>query len=908
MKFLSQIASAFYSREGQRINEFCFVFPNRRAGIFFQKYIGEITTEPLFSPAIITIKDLFTLLSGINPVERLDALYKLYKLYAELSGSKESFDDFIFWGDVILSDFDDVDKYMTDAEKLFANINDLKDIENDYSFLSKKQQEAVQTFWSNFLPVGDSEKKIKFRAVWELLYPLYVKFKDELKALNIGYEGMIYRKVAEAIQKNDEDSELLFNKIAEYRGVVFIGFNALTPCEKTLMKAFKNRGFADFYWDFEGELIRDTNNKASLFMRENITLFPSKLNLDFRINHTQEIEVIGIPSAVGEAKMVSEIIKKIGGGLNTAVVLPDESLLMPILNSIPEEVEAVNVTMGYPLRTGSIVSLMESIMELQKGSFYYKRVLPVLKHHYVKMVVGEEAASLINKIVKGNMVYIDQSEFDSHPLLKLIFRHTSQISDYLLEILEFFNKSVELTKIEKEFIYFFYTAVSKIRDLMIPMNIDTYCKVLLEIVNSTSIPFKGEPLSGLQIMGVLETRALDFENVIICSMNDGIFPSKSPENSFIPYNLRKGFAIPDYEFKDGMAAYLFYRLIYRAKKIYLLYDTRSEGLKNGEISRFVHQLKYHYRVPMKESIETYSINSNRRDAIVIEKSPELAKKIEKLFLKGGENQLSATSINAYIDCPLKFYFQFVKGVAEEESVSEGVEADTFGSIFHKAMELLYSEFKERIVTREMLSILLKQSEKIEKKITEAFQKVLNMKNIKGHNLLIHKLINKYIEQTIKYDISRCPFEYISSEQRCYYDFTLENGMVVTIKGFIDRIDRINGVQRIVDYKTGSGSLKFRHIPDLFDGKNSQRNKIALQMILYALMLYNKENLIISPYLLRELFKDDSNLEMIVGEDILTEFSDSLNATLIKIFDSDTPFVQTEDSRKCSYCPYSVICR
>ncbi|MFA6334400.1 MAG: PD-(D/E)XK nuclease family protein [Bacteroidales bacterium] len=907
MKFLSQIASAYYSGEGQKIKEFCFVFPNRRAGLFFQKQIGEIASGPLFSPTIMTIKDLFILLSGLTPVDRIDALSRLYNIYMELSGSKESFDEFIFWGDVILGDFDDVDKYLVDAKRLFKNIKNIKEIESDYSFLSKKQLEAVQTFWSNFLPVGDSEKKEKFIATWEILYPLYLRFKAELESNNLGYDGMIYRKTAEDIIKKGDDCLSLIDKLSGFRGIVFIGFNALSACEKKLLETLKKAGIADFYWDFSDDIIRDSNNKASLFMRENIALFPSKYDLDFSAGQSREIEVIGIPSAVGEARMISKIVKEVGGGLETAVVLPDESLLMPVLYSIPEEVESVNVTMGYPLRYGSIVSLMQSIMELQKGPFYYRRVVPVLKHHYIKMVVKNEADLLLKRITDGNMVYIDEIEFSGHPLLKMIFRHTSDISSYLLEILEYLNNAVELTKIEKEFIYFFYTAVSRLGDLKIPINVDTYYKLLMQVVNSTSIPFKGEPLAGLQIMGVLETRALDFDNVVICSMNDGVFPSKSPANSFIPYNLRKGFAMPDYEFKDGVAAYHFYRLICRAKKVFLLYDTRSDGMQTGEMSRFIHQLKYHYQLPLKESIATFKVTSHKREAIVIEKSQEIVKTIAGLFLKGGSSALSASSINTYIDCPLKFYFQFIKGVTEEERVSEGVEADTFGSIFHNSMELLYKDFKGYTVNRDMLSRLADDTEKIEKATKDAFYKVLNISEIKGHNLLIQKLIIRYVQQTIFYDKAKTPFEYISSEQRYYYDFTLDNGMVVGIKGFIDRIDRREGVLRIVDYKTGSGGLSFAALENLFDTTQKKRNKIAFQMILYALMLQKDENVIISPYLLRELFRE-TNLEMIIDKEILDQFAKLLNDTLLNIFDPSTPFIQTNDQKRCQYCPYTVICR
>ncbi len=357
-----------------------------------------------------------------------------------------------------------------------------------------------------------------------------------------------------------------------------------------------------------------------------------------------------------------------------------------------------------------------------------------------------------------------------------------------------------------------------------------------------------------------------------------------------------------------MTAYHFYRLIYRAKKIYLIYDTRSEGLKSGEKSRFIHQLKYHYQLPLKENITTYNISSNKREEVIIEKNPALVKRIGELFYIGGERMLSASSINTYLDCPLKFYFQYVKGIEEEETVSEGVEADTFGSIFHKAMEILYEDFKGKVVTRESLSILMKNNKKIEDSITDAFYHVLKMKEIKGHNLLIHKLITRYILQTARYDISKTPFEYVSSEQRKCFNFTLENGTIVPLKGYIDRIDIKEGTKRIVDYKTGSGDLKFRSVQDLFDTTARQRNKIAMQMIMYALMLYDNKPVIIAPYLLRELFKEDSGLEMIVDKELLDEFSGSLSTILGKIFDSTSPFIQTDDLIRCSYCPFSVICR
>lgn len=908
MNFLTSIASLFYEKEGRAISDYCFVFPNRRAGLFFQRALASIAREPLFSPRITTINDLFINLSGYEQVDRIEALTILWKNYNNISSKKESFDEFIFWGDIILSDFDDVDKYMADAAMLFANIKDLKEIESDYSFLTQRQMEAIRQFWNNFLPVGNSDEKQKFRAVWEVLSPLYESFSKELSGRSVGYEGMIYRKVASSIKDGTYQEESLFKSLFAYRKVVFIGFNALNPCEKILMNMLKKRGIADFYWDYAGEMIKNRDNRSSFFMDENLSNFPSSLQIDIDDPPVCAIEVTGVPSSTGQAKRVMNIIREFGGGIDTAVVLPDESLLMPVIYSIPEEVKGVNVTMGYPLKQGSIVSLLESILELQRGVSYYRRVLPVLRHNYIRTIAGDEATALIGRIVKFNMVYIKSSEFDSHPLFKLIFREVKDVSSYLLDILAYMNNSVELGAIEKEFIYTLYTSITRLRDLLPQVNTDTYIRILEQIINSTTIPFRGEPLSGLQVMGVLETRALDFENVIICSMNEGVFPGKSFSNSFIPVTLRRGFSLPDMEYNDTVSAYLFYRLISRAKRVFLLYDTRSEGLKSGEVSRYIYQLKYHFGLEIKESISAQKSEIPPVREISIPKSDEIITKLSNMYMPGGSSALSASAVNTYISCPLRFYFQYIKGLKEEETVEEGVEAKTFGSIFHDVMNNLYSGFKGNVVTPEILKMLLKSDERIERAIKDSFLKVMNMQEITGRNLLIKTLIKKYVRQTIYFDSKIAPFDYLDSEKVVEKTVELREGFSLKFKGIIDRLDRTADGRRIVDYKTGKGNFTVGlNYERMFSDKQDKGDAIMLQLILYAVILDDMMADVIEPYMLRSIFTTKRFLRSVDSE-VSDSFMPLLTLKLSELFDKETPFSQTQNDKNCEYCPFKIICR
>lgn len=957
--FLYQVASLFYSNYGEEVSRLAFVFPNRRTGLFFQKYLSEIAEKPLFSPTILTINDLFVQLSGRQTADRISMLFMLYTIYQRHSGSSETFDEFLYWGEMLLNDFDDIDKYMADARMLFTNVTDLREIENDFSFLSPEQIAAIRTFWSSFYPKGDTPNQEQFLAVWQILYALYAELREALASENKGYEGMIFREVVEQMEKG-ECCDLPYTK------VVFVGLNALSVAEERFLSQLQKRKIADFYWDYASPRVRDKDNKASYFVERNLKQFPSQWTIDNEeSNKKMSIDVIGIPSGIGQAKQVYSILSELckedemsaEEALRTAVILPDEHLLIPVLNAIPEQIKRINVTMGYPLAGTPVASLMEYILALQKNVryvdrqpvFYFRDVLPILNHRYITTTSPEIITALIKDISENNKIYISHADLNKSPLLSILFTPVTAVeafSDYLINVLQELNKAIDdgqmadgsgesdplsTTKdIEQEFIFHYFTTVNRMKEVMqeanVEMKIDTYFRLLKRVTDTITIPFHGEPLSGLQIMGVLETRALDFDRLIILSMNEGIFPKKKAANSFIPYNLRRGFGLPTYEHQDSVWAYHFYRLIYRASHVSLLYDTRSNGLQTGEVSRFVHQLHYHYEEPIQNKLVVYNVSSSKTPALQVAKTEKVMDCLAA-FRKGGERAISASAVNTYLDCPLKFYFSVVEGIREEEEVNETIESNVFGSILHKVMEELYEPFRGKMVTADLLKAIRKDTPALTGAIARGFAEVFFKTDIvrplTGQNFLIGEMIRKYVEKVLERDGKLTPFRYIESEKRIKRLFPLTDKSEIQLKGFIDRIDEVRDAVRIIDYKSGSGTTQFTTIEDLFNKEETDRSKAVMQVFMYAWMYdgavpFGK---VVQPgiYYMRTLFSpsfdagvyrriDRAKTEQVVDfADCYTAFENSLRSCLDEIFSPDTPFVQTTNGKACSYCPFKDIC-
>ncbi len=954
--FLQQIATLFYETYGTDVQQMAFVFPNRRAGLFFRKYLSQAAGRPIFSPAIRTISELFAQLSDKQPADRLQMLFLLYHIYIRHSGAKETFDDFVFWGEMLLNDFDDVDKYMADARQLFTNVTDLHEVEKDLSYLQPHQIEAIRAFWSSFRPGEEGASRRYFLGVWQMLYAVYRELRDTLAAQGKGYEGMISREVVERIEREGA-CRLPYSK------VVFVGLSALSKTEHTLLRLLQQQEIADFYWDTgTGDKVMDSDNRASYFVREYVKQFPSSLKLPQEPSHTPDITLIGIPSRIGQAKQVHALLEEALGGrdemnadeaLRTAVVLPDEQLLIPVLHSVPEAIRHINVTLGYPLSGTPVASLMENVLALRKNTrvidgkpcFYHREVLPVLNHRYIQATSPAEIVAIVRQITDNNRVYIPAADLQQTPLLTLIFDPaptTADVSSYLIAVLQELNRMLSarrderdsdendeptgMDELEQEFVYHYFTTVNRMRDLIgasgIEMSVDTYARLLERLTETITIPFRGEPLSGLQVMGVLETRVLDFERLIVLSVNEGFFPARKAAASFIPYNLRRGFGLPTYEHQDSIWAYHFYRMIARAKHVTLLYDTRTDGLNTGEVSRYVHQLRYHYETPLREKLVVYNIASSRPPALQVAKTDEILRRLDD-FLSGGARALSASTINTYLDCPLKFYFSSVEKLKEEEEVAESVDNRVFGNILHQVMEESYRPYCGAQVTADLLRLAADEkvlTEKIRRAFAEFFFHSAEPRPLSGQSYLTGEMIRKYVRKILERDRRLTPFRYVASEMEIHHPFTLTDGRTVNLKGFIDRLDEVRDTIRVVDYKTGTKKdMHFKTVESLFDRADEKRQPAIMQVFTYAWMYGDRSNgMPIQPsiYYVRHLFSDDFNPSVCRGKEkeqitdfaiLRDEFEDNLRHCLDEVFDPSVPFGQTTHAKMCSYCPFADIC-
>jgi len=955
--FLFRIAQVFYKEYQSDIRKFTFVFPNRRAGIFFQQYLSELTDKPLFSPDIITINDCFYRSTNSQLIDRTDALFRLYRIYNEITKNKETFDSFFHWGEMLLADFNDVDKYRVNASKIFSNVKGLKEIDTISESLNEEQRKAIYQFWNHFIPETTQKTEVDFIEAWRVLFPLYEAFEKELESNGLATEGMILRKVSDDLL-NDYLSDFLKEK-----QFVFIGFNALNPCEQILFRELRNRKQADFYWDYEAEEVRDEFNEASHFYKENVHNFPSKFKIESETQplNDKTIDLIAVPSEVGQAKEVYRLLDELypenasdNDWIKTAIVLSNESLLIPMLHSLPEKIEKINVTMGYPLKSTPVAGLLNQIFELQlkkdvEGKFYYQTVFNLLNHSYISKLDVEGIDQIKSQIIDSNLVYVDSKLFEENVFLKILFtpqKDSYEFVDYLLRVIRELNvawqKAAEENnsfRLENDFLYQCYLTINRLKDVMrnfkgeIEMNLNTVIRIVNQLVNGISIPFEGEPLNGLQIMGMLETRGLDFENLIICSFNEGVFPKREFSNSFIPYNLRRAFGLPTVDFQDSVTDYNFYRLIHRTKRIFLLYNSNTSDMQTGEPSRYVYQLMYHYGVDLKKKELSFELALSNENPIQVIKTDDVMRKLY-LFQAEGEDAryISPSSLTTYVACPLQFYFSYVEQLREPDEVMELIEPNMFGTLLHAVMESIYKPYEGKTIEKVDLENLIKERELIRQTIHEAFR-VNYFKNkihenefeLDGNNLLMANIIERYVKKILEWDASYTPFKYIKSEQNLKMKFPVFDGKFhINLKGKIDRIDEKDVVTRVVDYKTGEKkSMDIKSMGNLFAHDSKESMSFLIQTFIYCLLYLDKNDLsqiLPTVYVVREM--SDSNysgqftdkMESKNGKpvdnflDYKEQFTEQLTACLEELFNPDVPFTQTQEIENCKYCSFKAICR
>lgn len=943
-RFLSQCAQYIYQKHGRELPSVCLVFPNRRSGVFFTSYLQHQIDTPVIGPEITTVNELMRGYSAWNSGEKLELISLLYEVFCKHTKSTESFDEFYFWGEILLADFNDIDRYLVNAEDLFRNISDIKEIESIFDYLTDEQKQALEQFWGN-VAVGDkSAFRQKYISVWDKLYLVYADFKARLMRQELAFPGMIDRDVA----TRAKNGQLEFH----FQKYYFVGLNALNACEIQFFEFLKQKGKAAFLWDYDRAYIDDEGNEAGYFLRKNLRRFPAPddFSLDTEtFNRRKQVSLVAVSSVNGQAQHLPRFLHETAGSAkkqfdSTAVVLADESLLFPALSAVPEEIDTINITMGYSVRNSVVygfllllVSLLKNRREEKSGySAFYRYVSDILNHQLLGDCETDKTAAFITDMKQQNRMNVPLAEIDFSPLHRLIFSLPEKTEDYSAYFLAVLAKLYQQQKnngdsMLLELIFSIYQAIEKL-DAVVNKAFKThqqvitdtiYFRLFSQYIGQVSVAFEGEPLSGLQVMGILETRCLDFDNLIILGLNENKWPRKFTAPSFIPFNIRKGFGLPGIDEQDAMYGYYFYRLVQRAKNITATYSVVKEGMGTGELSRYGYQLQYD-SVHKPEMLNLDFVFANDPvHPIEIPGSRDIAQRLIQNNSK--DHYLSPSAINTYLNCQLKFYYHYVVHLPEPDELKEEIDGVVFGNIFHDTMEELYSGFVGKVVEKTHLEQLLKNRVEIENEITRQilihyFQKKPSSRQkitLEGKSLLIFENIKTYLNQLIKKDMEYAPFTVVSLEQQYQRPVQLGDRQI-WVGGKIDRVDEKEGKLRVLDYKTGNvKAFSATAVGNLFERDVKDPKKEMLQALIYCWGLAPQKpgkDIVPGIYSLRKLFETKFSWELKIDKqgfvfgDIESEFEEELQKLLSEIYAEDLGFAQTEHTDKCGYCPYRTICR
>ncbi len=855
---------------------------------------------------------------------------------------------------MLLNDFDDADKYLADASKLFQNVSDLKKIDQQFGGFSPEQIEVIQRFWTNFNPGKSTGAKEKFISIWSILGTLYNKFKNSLQGKNLAYEGMIFREVA-------ENQEFMNSHGFRWDTVHFIGFNALNECEKRLMLSLKESGRARFYWDYDKSYIEEGGlNSAGFFLRNNLKIFgnnmPDDWSYDTLISANPDKvkrRIIETSSDIAQVKLIPGLINEIPeltseNAYETAVVLADENLLLPVLTSLPANIPDINITMGYPMKHTSAYSLVEQLLDLQRNSkvrdgiilFGHEEVTRLLKNELVTGLMDEEERKIPEQIIRNNLILVPSGRFKESAKLSQIFIKPSSpagISEYIKNVLSMVVKeeSENTTagsmpkRILNEFIYRIILAINRLEVIVkspeINLTIDTWTRLLDRILRMQSVPFSGEPLSGIQIMGILETRTLDFRNLIMLSVNEGIMPAVTASSSFIPFSLRQAFGLPSLNHQESVYAYHFHRLLQRAENVTFIFNSNPEGLRSGEMSRFLQQMRYEPSAKPEFLNLSFEIRNPVAIGDTIERTPEHNQKLFQRFPAGNrERPLSPSALNIWLNCRMKFYYQFVNGLSEPKKVITEIDPAKLGSMVHAAIRSLYGVFLGKTRDAEIISGFMEDRPALSDLVSRSVNEVLKreVESFAAINeMMVREVLLNYVLRILETDKAAAPFTVVSIEKPYAFRFAFktDDGLhEVMAGGYIDRVALKDGITRIVDYKTGITSDSLDKISDLFRDDREKDPDAWLQTLIYCEAFLSevpgaqvrpsvyKLKLIPGEKVTDKLILGDTEIEDYVS--IRREFLESFSSAVGMMFSSREPFVMTgKQSKKCGYCPFSVLC-
>ena len=955
--FLKLVAADLYKHTKGNLAHTAVVFPNKRAGLFFNEYLAQESDSPIWSPAYVSISELFRSLSPWEVGDPVKLVCELYKIFRRETQSTETLDDFYFWGEMLISDFDDADKNKVDTDKLFSNLQDLRNIMDDYTFIDDEQEEAIRQFFQNFSIERRTALKERFISLWDVLGNIYKGFRESLASQNIAYEGMMYRHVIEHL---DVDK-------LPYEKYVFVGFNVLNKVEHTLFTQLKDAGKAVFYWDYDEFYMKENRqavtHEAGEFIRRNLRDFPSPLSGELfkNLSKPKEVHYIASSTENAQARYLPQWIRNnlTTPEKETAVVLCNEALLQPVLHSLPAEVKHVNITMGFPLSQTPVYSFLIALLELhthgfnfKSGRYTFQSVVTLLKHPYTRQLTGQ-AELLEKELTRNNRFYPLPGELGKDEFLTRLFTPLSgnlnlciRLSETLQQVAGIYQANTSGTEdtdafnqLYRESLFKAYTTINRFRTLIeedeLTVQSETFRRLLVKVLSATNNPFHGEPAIGMQVMGVLETRNLDFRHLVLLSVNEGQLPQSGGDSSFIPYNLRKAFGMTTIEHKIAVYAYYFYRLLQRAERITLMYNTSSDGLNRGEWSRFMLQFLIEWPHPITRQFLEAGQSPQGTSPITVEKTPDVMRRMQSLFdvRANPKAKFSPSALNYYLDCPLKFYYRYVAGLSAPDEVSAEIDSATFGSIFHYAAEHIYKDLTThgKVINKEALETLLRNEVKLQDYVDTAFKKLFfnvpqNEKpEYNGVQLINSAVIARYLKQLLQNDLRYAPFTFIASEMEVDepIDIQTPKGVIKSrIGGIIDRMDSKDGTLRIVDYKTGGDADTPPHVESLFI-PDKKRSNYVFQTFLYAAIMCRKQpTMKIAPALLyihraatetyspviqmgeprkpKEAVEDFSKYEK--------EYRERLQGLLEEIFNPEKSFTQTEIIEKCTYCDFKALCK
>lgn len=957
--FLHQVATSLLSHFGSNMSQVVVVFPGKRASLFLNQRLAELSPTPVWTPVYRTISDLFLQQSPYALCDPIESVCRLYRSYADLVEDPQPLDQFYGWGEVLLNDFDDIDKHLVDARQLFTNIHDIKELE-DNSYITPEQEEALQSFFSEFSVEGNSQLKERFLRLWSRMFDIYDDFRRQLAEAGMLYEGALQRDVIERLRAArladpstvDEASAPFANDKRQY---VFVGFNVLNEVEKALFDELQRQGRALFYWDYDLFYANPHDkeiHEAGYFIRQNIERYGNELEAAGMDNFRKEKQLtfVTASSENAQARYVPQWLQENltlperapeGESYTesqTAVVLCNEQLLQPVLHALPSSVEALNVTMGFPLSDTSVYGLVNSLMILQTEG------LDTVNHRF--------RPSLLMAV-------------ENHPLVRLLDEETWKrevlgqvgLMNYLLDVLSQLGKrlskqeqSSSTTVLHIEAVFVAYKRINRILDLMagdeplLTVNNATLMRLVRNVLQTQSVPFHGEPAVGLQVMGVLETRALDFRHVLMLSVGEGYLPKSVADNSFIPYHLKDAFGLTTIRHKIAVYAYYFYRLIQRAERVTFVYNESNAGTRQNESSRFLRQLLAETSLKVEHLQLQTSCSLPEQEDIVVPKTDEVLQQLYQRFdntHRTGKDRrlLSPTAINRYTSCPLMFYYRYVRGLRIDPDPADGFTAALFGEVFHRAAELLYLQLTSAgdiVHQQDIDGILDHDAYRLDDMVRQAFRERFfqgRREEYTGILLIANRVVKSYLKQLLNYDRRLTPIRIIELEQPRMTTMHIQSGnhdIEIDTGGIIDRLDEVADPSaesgrsiRVVDYKTGGYPYPVSELNSLFSN-TGKKEHYYLQTILYASIVAQQEQQPVTPclFFIHKSGSDDYSPKLTIsrriiqdvrqpltpdGESLLEAYNEQLNAVIEEIFDDKVPFRQTTKNTICHECDYRLLC-